>query len=288
VRISPPDLPFSRPRITFLTKANYNPSMRFGRVHFAIVLLGLLYGGKTEHGQTAPPGYPEYPVPQVTLEIVGGRGRLSSATSAYYQITFRSFTSLDGPSEYSSSEIDLTGPQRFFYAVVNPGFVFLDGNFWRVDLLGIRLFNNETDFTTQSGFHLKLQDSWKDGIGVFHIESGPSSGDARTDFMKLFNELLADARTQFITPLDTSLTGGPIGEAGHICYTGNTDQLFLQNRIPDYTDEELARLDLAVISRGGRTRVRWTSPKSTTRDGFLQILKTAGVDAEFEITGCPL
>jgi hypothetical protein len=234
-------------------------------------------------------GYPEYPAADIALTIIDGRIHLSSAAAAHYQVTFRSSETMEGFWDYASQVVDFTSSKQFFRAVINPGYVFFESSFWRVDLLGVRMPGNEAEFSTQSGFRLKLHDSWFDGISIYHIESGPSSGDARTDYLRLFDELLADPRTGFLTPIDTSLSMGAPGSGPQICYLGITDELFLQPRVPDFTDEEFAKFDLEVINRAGySTKVRWTKPKSMHLAEFIEKLRAAGIEGDFIATACPL
>jgi hypothetical protein len=176
--------------------------------------------------------------------------------------------------------------QAIFRAVINPGFVSFESNYWQADLFGIRMPGNEPEFTTKSGFRLKLHDPWVNGVSIYHVESGPSSGDAHSDYLKLYDELLADERTSFVTSINTSLSGGG---SFQICYLGMLDELYLQPRVPDFTDEELARFDLEVIVRASySTYVRWTRPKSMHRTEFIEKLKAAGIEGDFNGTSCPL
>jgi hypothetical protein len=234
-----------------------------------------------------PTGYPEYPPADVTMTIADGRGHLSSSLSTNYRIIFESSESISGPWEYCSEIIDFPDKQRFFRAKVNYGFIFFESNFWVAHLVGIRPTNGETNLYTQSGFRLQLEDSWFDGISIYRVLSGPSTGDARIDYVKMFNELVADSRTQFVTPIDTAITGGGPGSAGQICYMGLTDVLYLQPN-PALTNDELAMFDLQVVSRTGYINVRWTQPKSMPRSEFLQKLHDAGIEGDFNGTGCPL
>src|SRR5688572_3805390 len=227
-----------------------------------------------------PTGYPEFPPADVSMTIVNGRGHLSSSLSTNYQIIFQCSESVSGPWEYCSEVIDLPDKQRFFRAKVNYGFIFFESNFWLAHLVGIRPVNGETNLFTPSGFRLQLEDSWYDGISIYRVLSGPSTGDARNDYLKMFNELLADSRTQFVTPINASITGGGGGYAGQTCYMGLSDLLSLKNN-PALTDDELAKFDLQVVSRAGYINVRWTQPKSMPRSEFLQRLENAGIEGDF-------
>jgi hypothetical protein len=258
-------------------------------VALVITVVLALEWASPESAQNLPTNYPAYPPADVGLTIVNGRGHLSSAAAAKYQVIFLVSDSIDGAWSSSSTDIDLPVTQRFFRAVINPGFVSFEGNFWRVDLFGIGMPNNESEFSTRSGFRLKLSDGWIDGVSIYQVESGPSSGDASSDYARIYDDLMTDSRTTFVTPIDTNVSGGGPGTAGQICYLGFTDELFLAPRVPDYTDEELAKLDLQVITRATySTTVRWLEPKSMRRQEFLQKLTNAGIQADFGGTGCAL
>jgi hypothetical protein len=232
--------------------------------------------------------YPWLAPPHLAIQKTGANtARVLTGLHTNIYCTLFEASSLTGPWFSSSGETSLASSNKFFSATADI-YNLREGQYGLAStiLFAIRIADpaNNPTLTTSNGFQLRIEvTNWCEGISIFRVEDGPTTGDLVADFEALKQDLRDDERTQFVSTANVNRTG-----SGALCYTGYTD-IFSILKNANTSFDHLADYDLELIRESPNTiTARWTKAKSTSLTAQEERLRAAGFDASNLGTGCPL
>src|ERR1051325_2229738 len=126
--------------------------------------------------------YPWIAPPGISIERTGDNtARVVIPLHTNIFVRLLRATTLDGPWNDDSSDLTLTSGNNFVKAVVDV-YNLREGQYGSAStvLFAVRVAypENMPELTTSNGFHLKIEvTNWVEGISIFRVEDGPSSGD---------------------------------------------------------------------------------------------------------------